>query len=320
MNKRTTRSTEKDKEGSASAQFASDKSTVEYTDRRTSLVKTQAEQSSVRQSLKTTPVNTSSSTQSTDSKYTDAVSRSTPSFTTPENSPGQLIDYKPIDRAIVEEPQTQLQQQEAQIEASENTQPDASSVNTQPSLRRSTRQRRASKRYSPTCFCFYINTINKQGESVLKSRRLNRQQPEYQYQCRALPPISEESKICCVIQATEYKTSLQPVAGKVIITLLMLALLFMNIDKCSGANDELLNDLLGKAYICPRHADAMMFEFGPLPRCIQKQSSEQVKTVYITPYFKKILSEPFPLYSCVVEIETTATNMGFFGSKGIVGH
>ena len=82
----------------------------------------------------------------------------------------------------------------------------------------------------------------------------------------------------------------------------------MNIGKCSGANDELLNDLLGRAYICPRHADAMMFEFGPPPQCIQKQSSEQVKTVYITPYFKKILSEPFPLYSCVVEIETTATN------------
>ena len=114
--------------------------------------------------------------------------------------------------------------------------------------------------------------------------------------------------------------SLQSAAGKVIITLLMLALLFMNIGKCSEANDELLNDLLGRAYICPRHADAIMFEFGPPPQCIQKQSSEQVKTVYITPYFKKILSEPFPLYNCVVEIETTATNMRFFGSKGIVSH
>ena len=278
----------------------------------------QAEQSSVRQSLKTTPADTPSSTRSTDSKYKDVVSRSTQSFTTPENSPGQLIDYEPIDRAIIEKPQTQLQQQEAQIEASENTQPDASSGNTQPPLRRSTRQRRAPKRYSPTCFCFYINTINKQGESVLKSRRLDRQQSEYQ---RTTPSaISVESKSCSVIQATEYKTSLQPAAGKVIIKLLMLALLFMNIGKCSKANDELLNDLLGRAYICPRHADAMMFEFGPPPQCIQKQSSEQVKTVYITPYFKKILSEPFPLYSCVVEIETTATNMGFFGSKGIVGH
>ena len=64
----------------------------------------------------------------------------------------------------------------------------------------------------------------------------------------------------------------------------------------------------------------MMFEFDPPPQCIQKQSFEQVKTIYITPYFKKILSEPFLLYSCVVEIETTATKMGFFGSKGIVGH
>ena len=72
MNKRTTRSTEKDKEGSASAQLARDNSTVECTDRRTSPVKTQAEQSSVRQSLKTTPADTPSSTRSTDSKYTYA--------------------------------------------------------------------------------------------------------------------------------------------------------------------------------------------------------------------------------------------------------
>ena len=55
VNKRTTRSTKKDKEGSAGAQLASDNTAVEYTYRRTNPVKAQAEQLSTRQSLKTTP-------------------------------------------------------------------------------------------------------------------------------------------------------------------------------------------------------------------------------------------------------------------------
>jgi hypothetical protein len=99
-----------------------------------------------------------------------------------------------------------------------------------------------------------------------------------------------------------------------VLTLLFLAL-------CVRTNGEvLLSSQLGPARLCLKHAEGHYIELGPPPSCKIEPKFSVIENVFVTPYFKRTLSDNFPIYSCTLEIEKTITFMSFFGGHAITGH
>ena len=105
-----------------------------------------------------------------------------------------------------------------------------------------------------------------------------------------------------------------PLSVLKVITLLFLTLF-------ARVNAEImLSSQLGPARLCLRHAEGQYIELGSPPSCKIEPKFHEIENVFVTPYFKRTLSDNFPIYSCTLEIEKTVTFMSFFGGHAITGH
>ena len=90
----------------------------------------------------------------------------------------------------------------------------------------------------------------------------------------------------------------------------------------SIAHPLALSTFLGPAKVCTRseHSLLMFSVNSTPPNCDIERKYTAVKHVFVTPYFRKTISEHFPMYSCTIETEITKSYMSFFGAKSILGH
>lgn len=145
-------------------------------------------------------------------------------------------------------------------------------------LRRSTRTRHAPDRYSPTSYYCYAVNSN-----PLPSAR-NRARLELQH--------------------------------NTLTSLTILLILFMTV--CPTVHGELLSSQLGPAKLCSKHADGQYFDLGQPPTCKIERKFSQIENIFVTPFFRKTLSDTFPIYSCIFEIVCSCPFLEAMPLQGIV--
>ena len=172
-----------------------------------------------------------------------------------------------------------------------------------PPLRRSTRERHAPVRYNPAVF--FCNHV------TLAPQQRSQQRPKVHAAEQFTRPVTNHSSAFAFTVA------------------LLLMFSFCSPTSCAVIQEpqtyqitagQELSKTLGSAKLCLKNNHGQLVEIGKPPDCNIMYHQANVKNVFVTPYFRKLLSEHFMLYSCTVEIEQTWTYMNFVGGRTITQH
>ena len=157
-------------------------------------------------------------------------------------------------------------------------------------LRRSTRQRHVPNRYgfSPTFFT---------SSSLRGTERWQR------------PPTDKAINLMAA-----------PIQGLKLPSVFIILLCFLAIFTSVDSQLQPVSNVLGTAKLCLKNNHGQLIDLGLPPDCTLHHKPVEVQNLFVTPYFRKLLSDSFLAYACTVETETTITYTNFFGARSVTSH